>query len=177
MARRISFSGQNNSLEQVAEHHRDVEDGLRGLFSPSSPQYEVRFTSYQPAEVVDELNARFNEADRQSTINLLAAVEAAFRIDYLQHCYDRGRDDVSRMFRDLHKQKDARARLEDDILEVWKISRPHSGTLIGHLRGAFRYRHWMAHGRYWTPKLGAKYDFLTVYGLAHQALQEFSLSV
>ena len=175
MAKRVSFSGGHNSIEQVAEHHRDIEDGLRALFSPSSANYAVRFLSYKPSEIADELKSRLEEADRQSTMILLAAVEAAFRIDYLQRCYDRRRDDVSRRFKELHNVKEFYARLGEDILEVWKSARSDQGTLIGHLRGAFNYRHWIAHGRYWVPKLGRKYDFATVYGLAQQAFQEFSL--
>jgi hypothetical protein len=47
--------------------------------------------------------------------------------------------------------------------------------LIGDLRGAFNFRHWLAHGRYWEPKLGRNYDFVTVYGLAASVLSSFPL--
>lgn len=43
-----------------------------------------------------------------------------------------------------------------------------SKALLGELAGAFRYRHWLAHGRYWQPKLGRKYDYLSVFGLAYE---------
>jgi hypothetical protein len=38
--------------------------------------------------------------------------------------------------------------------------------LIGELRSAFKFRNWLAHGRYWTPKLGRNYDFESLYLLA-----------
>jgi len=108
-------------------------------------------------------------------MSLLAAVEAAFRIDYLQRCYQKKKDDVSRQFWDIYKEKDTRASLEDDIFEVWKNATSGSSKLIAELRGAFKFRHWLAHGRYWTPKLGQRYDYLSVYPLVLQALSSLPL--
>jgi hypothetical protein len=82
---------------------------------------------------------------------------------------------VSRQFWEIYKEKETRASLEDDIFEVWKNNTTGSTKLIGDLRGAFKFRHWMAHGRYWTPKLSQKYDYLSVYPLALQALSGFPL--
>lgn len=175
MARKISFSGQNLSLHEVASHHRDVEDGLTLFFSLSSPSYPIRFLGYRSDEVSKELHDRLAELDRHSTMILLAAVEAAFRVDYLQRCYHKGKDEISRHFREIYKDKNTRASLEDDIFEVWKIHLAANASLIGDLRGAFKFRHWMAHGRYWTPKLGRRYDYLSVYPLASQVLKSFPL--
>ena len=110
-------------------------------------------------------------------MTLLAAVEAAFRIDYLQRCYKKKKDVVSRQFRRIYKEKETRASREDEIFGVWKSSTMESTKLIGDLRGAFKFRHWIAHGRYWTPKLGQKYDYLTIYSLAVEALSSFPLMV
>jgi hypothetical protein len=46
-------------------------------------------------------------------------------------------------------------------------------SLIGELRGAFRFRHWLAHGRYWTPKLGRRYNYEDVYALADETFKSF----
>ena len=43
---------------------------------------------------------------------------------------------------------------------------PAPSRLIGDVRGAFKFRHWVAHGRYWVAKLGRKYDFAYVHLLA-----------
>jgi len=43
--------------------------------------------------------------------------------------------------------------------------------LINALQGAFKYRHWLAHGRYWVPKYGQKYDFDSVYVLARETFE------
>jgi hypothetical protein len=50
-------------------------------------------------------------------------------------------------------------------------------VIIGELRGAFKFRHWLAHGRYWKPKFGRRYDFNDIYTIADIALKHFDLLV
>jgi hypothetical protein len=123
--------------------------------------------------VTDELLARLEEADLTSSLTVLAAVEAAFRIDYLQRCYRRAKDPVSRAFRDIYKIKQLHASLEDEIFEAWLHNSCGARSIIADLRSAFRFRHWLAHGRYWTPKLGRRYDFNAVFELANLTLSSF----
>jgi hypothetical protein len=103
----------------------------------------------------------------------LSSVEAAFRIDYLQRCYRREKDPVSRAFRNIYKAKQQHASLEDEIFEVWVHNSSGTSSIIGELRSVFRFRHWLAHGRYWTPKLGRRYDFNDVFALADLTLRSF----
>jgi hypothetical protein len=175
MAKRVSFSGEHLSLSDAALHHNDADGALKLFFSVTSPSYTARFAGYKPDEVRSELGERLAELDRNTTMSLLTAVEAAFRIDYLQRCYQKRKDGVSRAFRGLYEKKKDRASLEDDIFEVWKNNTMGSDKIIADLRGAFNFRHWMAHGRYWTPKLGKKYDYFSVYPLALQAVTSFPL--
>ena len=172
---KVIFSGKNIDLAEVATHYGDVSDALKLFFSASSPSFVIRFIGYSPNDIIVELKERENEIDLSTTMTLLAAVEAAFRIDYLQRCYKRKKDAVSRDFRKLYTQKDATASFEEDILEIWKKNTSGSSQLIGDLRGAFKFRHWMAHGRYWTPKLGRQFDYLSVYPIAQQAVTSFPL--
>jgi hypothetical protein len=130
MAKRVLFSGQNLELAEAAQHHNDAEDALGLFFSSVSPSFSSRFAGYRSTEVLLELNERVAELDRNTTMNLLAAVEAAFRIDYLQRCYQKKRDAISRQFREIYKKKEARAGLEEDIFEVWKNNTVGSAKLI-----------------------------------------------
>jgi hypothetical protein len=66
-------------------------------------------------------------------------------------------------------------RLDEDIFEAWRQNHPDSQKVIGELRGAFLLRDWFAHGRYWEPKLGRKYDFDYVYTLADVVFDNLSL--
>ena len=105
-------------------------------------------------------------------MDVFGALEAAFRIDYLQRCYRRGRDDVSRAFRNLHNNKGRRVSLEGDILAAWLQNSNVSRQVIADLKRAFKYRHWLAHGRYWNPRF-RKLDYEEVYMLAEATLNTF----
>ncbi len=107
---------------------------------------------------------------------MLTALEAAFRVDYLYRCQKKMKDDLSRAFRKIYRDREENARLDEDIFETWKRKSLAPGPrLIGELRGAFKFRHWLAHGRYWEPKLGRKYDFNFIYSLADDVLNAFPL--
>lgn len=168
MGKRVAFSGQQLSLIEIATHHKDVELALRNLYLKSSLS-NPRLVGYTQKELYDEMKVRLEEEGLMLAMSVLAAVEAAFRIDYLQRVYDRKKDPLSRSFRDIHKQKGTRARLEDDILEGWRTKTTIPSTLISDLRSAFGYRHWIAHGRYWEPKFGRKFDYFSIHTLAEQA--------
>jgi hypothetical protein len=89
---------------------------------------------------------------------LVSAAEALLRVDYLTRVYRRDKDPLSRRFRAIYKKVDARARLDDDILAAWKAEYPEAQSKIGDFLGLSNFRHWLAHGRYWSPKLGQSYD-------------------
>jgi hypothetical protein len=175
MADRISFSGQHLELPEIITHHSDVESSLRGYFNPTSASYSIRFAGYDEAEVRSELEVRLVEHHRTTILTILSALEAAFRIDYLQRCYKKKKDPLSRGLRELHRKTGSRASLEDEIFDKWKEYTSVPNKLIGELKGAFKYRHWLAHGRYYEPKLGQKYDYDSVYVLAETILSSFPL--
>lgn len=166
MASRVSFSGQQLQLDQIVNHHIDVECSLRHYFGSASSQYPARFASYTEREIHDELLIRLSESEQATILTILSSLEATFRVDYLQRCYLKRKDALSRAFREIHKRHGARTSLDDEILFAWKEYTSVSPILIGDIRGAFKYRHWLAHGRYWSPKFGQKYDYDSVYLLA-----------
>jgi len=175
MGKYVSFSGRHLALSEIVKHHIDVEASLRSYFSPASNSYSVRFAGYVSMEIKEELELRLSEHNRATIFSILSALEAAFRIDYLQRCYKKKKDVLSREFRDLYKNKGFRVSLEDDILAKWKECTPVSNKLIADLKGAFKYRHWIAHGRYWALKLGQKYDYESIYILAETIFNSFPL--
>jgi hypothetical protein len=174
MDRKVSFSNQHQELLQIESHHADVTFAISEYFRPRTGEYPERFLGYSIDELKSELTLRLAEIDITSSLSLLSAIEAAFRIDYLQRCYMRKKDPLSRTFREIHKHKGSMASLEDDILDTWKQCTIESKEILGHLKGALKYRHWIAHGRYWEPKLGrSKYDYQSVYQLAQTVFLSF----
>lgn len=170
MSERVSFSKLNLNLQEIAEHHSDLADALRDYygFSGAGLAFNKKFIGYTRQELVEEFKKRIEELEKTSSLSLLSSLEASLIIDYLSRCYGKKKDPLSRDLRVLHKSKAQRASLEQDILTIWKKHHLDFHPLISELIGAFKYRHWLAHGRYWKPKLGRKYDYQYTYSLAIQ---------
>lgn len=115
------------------------------------------------------------ETDRRSSLAVLALLEAAFRRDYQFRVKRKLKDGLSRVFRAKYKHKQHSVSLEREIFDAWAKHTSGACVLIGDLHGAFRFRHWLAHGQYWTPKLGRKYDFKYLYRLADAVLSALPL--
>ena len=172
---RVAFSDKKVDIEDLAAHHYDVEAALRNYFGIAANSFPLRFAGYSTSDLAVELEKRLAELDMTSSLTILSSLEAVFRIDYLQRCSQKKKDTLSRAFRALYKQKAARVDLENEIFDLWKQHTNGSSVIIGGLKGAFKYRHWLAHGRYWKPKLGREYDFVSLYTLAASVLDGFPL--
>lgn len=153
------------SLVDIADYHADADASLRSYFSKTSPTYTARFAVYLPSEVTAELSGRIDETDLRSTLVLLARVEAALRKDYIARAQGKSSDDISIEFRKIYRQRGRRARLEEDILETWKsaLQNPER-EIMSQLKGMLKFRHWLAHGRYWN--VGSNYKFQDAYIVA-----------
>jgi hypothetical protein len=109
-------------LVDIADYHRDAESSLRLYFTPTNPDFVVRFAGDLLSEVEMKLVDRLSETDMRSVLAIMARVEAAFRIDYEQRCEMKKPDSVSIAFRKLFKTRGRKVRLEDEIWEVWRKS-------------------------------------------------------
>lgn len=189
MIPRVSVSSEQVTLDGVWDHYetlrgtvvREAEEAKRNLAHGIAPRNLKLF-----GMDLDEMDAHFEsileEIDTQASLFLLAATEATVRVDFLARVYEKRRDAVSRTFRNVYKSRcdhnKIKVRLEEDILDIWGEELPGSRPHVGRLKAAFRYRNWIAHGRYWVPKLGQRYDpsglvqiitgFLARIGLANQ---------
>lgn len=167
--RRVSFSGEQLELEQIAQHHADMEAAVSNFFSIGNPAGARRFAGYTQEDMEKEKEEIIEENERNAIMNTLAALEAAFRVDYLERCQKRKRDPLSRQFRTIYAARRERVSLRDDIFRVWKLHSADARRTVSRVEGAYRYRNWLAHGRYWTLKIGDPYDYATMYRLAEPA--------
>lgn len=160
-------------VTSIAEYHTDVVSALRLYFSSAAQ------SSPNPRNsdaIVKLLSLRLRETDQRSAFFVMARLEAAFRVDYECRCRLRMKDELSKAFRRLWKLQTTRVSLDEDLFDLWKAHVSASRQLISELRGAFKFRHWLAHGRYWKPKLGrSKYDFDYVYDLAEAVFASLPL--
>jgi hypothetical protein len=153
-------------LGGAAQYHYDVVESLRRYFSPDSPDSLARLDAFPGSRVVVRLSEYIAETDLRSSLAILTSIEAAFQLDYKYRCREKLKDDLSRTFRAIYKGKPDYVSLEKVIFDAWSRHAPGERQLIGDLRSAFRFRNWLAHGRYWPPKLGRRYDFEYLYRLA-----------
>lgn len=170
MANHHLAASQSNSLVDLANGQRDTEASLRLYFGTKNPDFIAIFAGQRQSEVKDKLDSRLSEAELRSILAVLAGIEAAFRLDYQWRRSAKRVDSVSVAFRRYRKSN---VRLDEEIWETWRAHHPTLGLQISQLRGAMKFRHWLAHGRYW--QIGHKYDFQTVYLIAEAVLADFPL--
>lgn len=172
MPRQHSLSGQHQSPDEIALYHRDLLASLEAVFVRGSAATLPWYVGSTHTEMLSALAERRDELARRSSLALLAAIEAAFRVDFLVSCSKRRKDPLSRALRDVHKQHGPRASLEDHILPRWREHILQGQRMISEIARAFKYRHWLAHGRYWTPKLPRKFTYDYVYSIVNSAVTQ-----
>jgi hypothetical protein len=170
------------SLDHLFAFDRDVKESLRRLFPSGATQpgmsvdawVAARFFGRTSDELRIELNERLDEADLRSVFFTLTSLEATFRVDYKHRCTRRLKDTLSRHFRPIYRDRGERVHLENDILAGWQQYEPTVIGPVGHLIGAFKLRHWIAHGRHFTLKPArTHYDFAWVHTLAVGIVEQF----
>lgn len=154
------------TLQDISEFYAESENAFRLFFSPLNPDFEVRFAIHTLDEIRMKRANRLTELEKLSGFAVLSSIEATLKVDYLIRCEDRKKDALSRRFRVIFKKKKERISFDQDLIGSWLKEHPEHKQIFGFLRGAWRYRHWLAHGRYWLPKLGRKYDYFSLHSLA-----------
>ena len=139
------------------ERARIAED-LRTGGVPSDP----RFLGKTREEVDRAFDFYRDELDFMAMLDLLAAAEARIQCDFRQRVEKLLKDPVSRAFRAIEnklrrRKTTERARLEEDILDTWVDHATATKGPVGSFKGALNLRHWLAHGRYWKPRMGRPY--------------------
>jgi hypothetical protein len=119
-------------------------------------------------EVADYFEDARRELDTAASLLALAEAEAVLRVDFLSRVQMKAKDPVSRSFRDLYQDKEGKVRLDEDLLGTWTNHYPQCKAAVSEFRAALNLRNWLAHGRYWTPKLGRTYATQDVFGIAER---------
>lgn len=178
--KRVSFFAGRPRASQVKQWHLDMraavdelELKIRDLIAEQAPVPDsvLGMTS---VEVADYFEKARDELDAASSLMVLAEAEAVLRVDYLSRVHRKGKDPVSRAFRELHRRKESRVRLEQDLLETWVSNQEDCKAVVSEFRGALGLRNWLAHGRYWTPKLGRRYAARDVFEIADRLFARLS---
>jgi hypothetical protein len=170
---KISLSGQELSFSEISHYYITSEKSLRSIYQKEI----INSIDYTIREILNnELEQYIEELDKSTALTMLAAIEAHFIVDFLQRCYYKDKKPISREFQKIFKRRKKNSKVYlEDILEIWK--QYTKKTVISDLIGAFKYRNWLAHGRYWVYKAGHKYDVYSLFTLSIDVQNELGIEI
>jgi len=177
----FASSGEELSLIRIWEWYEETEQAINlyqqevinGLIFDK--RVSETFSGMTRKEVKQYFSAHKKELEQVVSLDIIAATEASLRIDYLRRAL-RGKikkNKIDKKFQELYHQKGTRVSLRDEILETWKEVHPNCTDAIGDFRGALNVRDWLAHGRYWTPRFGRKYNAILVFNISKKLFDIF----
>ena len=160
MSRIASIFYDRPEISRIWDYYEFVRSLLEGAYSSAvrgDLSAGLRFAdTMQGLSIAEAFQVVINELEDEVTLALSSAFEAFLRVDFLQRVDERRKDDVSRAFRGIYKDKGRRFRL-DDVLDTWRDVGGIGKSRVSAAKQLFDYRHWLAHGRYWIFR-SRKYD-------------------
>jgi len=164
------FSNQRQELIDIFLYYDSSKRSLnyyrKGI--EESKVIDNNYIGYTRKELIASFQSHLVELEKNICLNILSAIEARFRVDYQIRVKGKYKDNTSKKFREIYKLKEYKAYLEQDILNTWKQENQNFKNIISEYIGTLKYRHLLAHGRYWTPKLGRNYDIATITLIANR---------
>jgi hypothetical protein len=165
MAKHIADSGAHLSLDEVIDQKEDIDKALLIMYSEDNVTYQSMFVGMSKDEVEEEMLMRMDESDKTHTLLLLTAVEAMFRLDAEERYRRKNKDPLSRKIKEIYRTR-VNIKLEDHLIAARIEVEPSMKRYLDALKGAFKYRHWLAHGRYWESNIpeikNRRYDFTNI---------------
>lgn len=171
MARKVNFgySRANLSLDEINQTYDNVLSAIDIKYSEDKNiEYTKCFFGYTIDEINKERESVCKEIEKEIILTLFASVEAILRADFINRCQLKRKDKLSMFYR---KGYNASRRiytysLSEIVLKGWKEYLPIHENLINQVNESYKYRNWLAHGRYWQlEKSFSKYDYYTLYAL------------
>ncbi|MCL2624007.1 MAG: hypothetical protein FWD31_10115 [Planctomycetaceae bacterium] len=152
---KFSLSDKHQSFSDIKKIFEERKEALRHFCECDDVLYLIGFPK-------TFLSKHLQEAEYDACLALFGAIEAAFRIDLFVRHKNRGKDPRSKAVRLLLKELsrgdfDYKIRLDEIFRLLAKDTAVSDGT-INSLVVYFKYRNWLAHGRYWIleKNLGMK---------------------
>ena len=149
----------------IASERRRFRLHFSGSLSTESldPKLVARFRGLD-SSVVDECFELQRILELLTMLELLTTAEAILRMDFKTRVDRKEKDGLSRRYRKISKARGTKVRLEEDLLEALRPDLERASVAADFL-GALRLRDWLAHGRYWHPKLGRNYSPADVFDI------------
>jgi len=143
---------------KVVGHHAMAQEAIDLFFSNLNPDY----FDLPLAEVERQRILALKTQEVRDMMALLAFLEACFKLDYVNRKQLKLKDGLSKTLIKLFNRKRNKARLMEDIIKSWQQQGLLSHQEYDRINNAFKLRHWIAHGQYWSPDRIRSHDFLEV---------------
>jgi len=157
----IKRSGLHVDIDYVVHKKTALERAVILRYSTKNPDYHSDFVGFSEQEIEQEKNNLIKENDTTHCLLLLTSIEAMIRLDADQKYCEKKKDPLSKEIKEIYdRTKGERIKLDDDLINArinnddTKIKKNYN-----YLKNCFKYRHWLAHGRYWDPKKITNFDF------------------
>lgn len=170
---KISLSGSEKSIEEILSWYYDQKEALRDFKNKILASLQIvpsvvdeKFITMTVEEINDYFISSVQELEHMVALDIISATEGNLRADFYIKVFNKDKSAIAREFRSLYKIKENKISLEEDIIENWKL---FSSTKLyfSELLGLLKYRHWLAHGRYWNlTKKGRIYSVDEAYEIA-----------
>ena len=126
-------------------------------------------------QTLEELRQAFASARKHlqyaAMLHLLTTAEALLHLAFDDLSKHERKPAISRQFRKIGRERGFKIRLEEDILNTWVKVYPETAPSIREFKGVVPLRDWLAHGRYWNPKVGRPiYSVRDVFDIASEML-------
>lgn len=152
MARTIAESGVHLSFDDVINQKDMVDKALIIMYSDNNVNFESLFVGKSRREVEIEKEKLMKESDKTHSLLLLTSVEAIIRLDAEERYRKRGKDALSKKIKEIYRAR-KNIKLEDHLIAARIEVEPELKRFYDELKVAFKYRHWLAHGRYWESNI------------------------
>lgn len=157
----IKKSGKHLDIDYVCYKKENIDLSINLFYSISNPSYYANFVGMSENEIQVIKEDILKENDATHSLLILTTIEALFRLDADKKYCDKKKNEYSKQIKDIYdKTKGERIRLEEDLINT-RMSEDDDKLrrFYNELKKCFKYRHWLAHGRYWDPKRITAVDF------------------
>ncbi len=173
---RFRIAPQLYTLEEIKRYYDLNSQSIECEYSSvDNRNYAVRFFGRSVNDVIREKQAVTRELSYVCSMCVMAYIESLFRIDSYIRVKHRYKGQLTGRIKTLLQDKDSIPRLRfETLLDAWEEEYADEKDLFRDINRSFKFRHWIAHGRYWKldDNIDKHFDFPTIFMLAQHTKEK-----
>lgn len=177
----VSLSGENLNISEIWDWYLTQEKSLihyrKQVISAAvtNTNFDIQFIGSTPNDINEYFNNLIEELELLVSFNIVASTEGKIREDFVIRVSKKLKDNISKKYWKLFKEFEWHVPLDENgILEVWIDIEQPIKSKVSLFRGLLKFRHWMAHGRYWRKNYGREYPPILANKICKELIDDFS---